>query len=98
MMKPQLCVQETQTTIRVDWNDAPDITGTSWSSTRWYHPDCTILYSRLPTVRKSNYEAVANAIMQALQGANMRAGQLRYMKQTPCRKPGKIDPSQMPLI
>lgn len=98
-MKPQLLVQETLTTIRVDWENAPDITDTRWNSTKWQHPDCTILYSRLSTVRRSNYEAVANTIMCALQDAGLSVRSLRYYGHSMRRgRKYKVDKSQGRLL
>lgn len=98
-MKPQMLVQETLTTVRIDWESAPDITHARWNSTKWLHPDCTILYSRLSTVRRSNYNAVANAIMNALQDAGLPVSTLRYYGHSQKRgRKYKLDPSQGRLL
>lgn len=88
-MKARLLVHETQTIIEVDWFTDPEADLPRGNYGLWYHPECIIYYTKAATVRRSSYEAVANAIMQALQSANMRVSALRYMRRTPCRKPKK---------
>jgi hypothetical protein len=97
-MKPKLLVEEYRTHILVTMITDDDFSFGSRVRTRlWAHPDVVIGYARY--TQRSNYEAVANAIMNALQDAGLPVSALRYYgMELPRKRISRVDKSQGRLL
>jgi hypothetical protein len=97
-MKPTLYVEEGALAIRLGWIKPANECSGKWQRTLWTHNEVTIAYKRCKAAKKMRYDAVANAIMCALQEANISLVSLRYRRNTPCRRKQKQSDRQLPLL
>ncbi len=96
----KLYVLECAKVIHVCWDEPPAEHGIAWkwNGNKYYHPDTEIYIAKSSAVGRTNQPSVANAIMQALQGANMAVSRLQRLENSPAKRKKKNTPGVIQLL